>query len=43
MHQLTLPLPTLRPEGIARCFWGELITNPTLDAHTHTAHRQTAA
>ncbi|MGV7218698.1 hypothetical protein [Bradyrhizobium sp. UFLA05-112] len=39
---LALPLPTQRPEGIARCFCGELIKNPTLDERIHTIHRQTA-
>ncbi|MET4241306.1 hypothetical protein [Bradyrhizobium sp. RT10b] len=43
MHALALPLPTQRPEGIARCFCGEVVTNATLDAHISNAHRLTAA
>ena len=43
MHDLALPLPTQRPEGIARCFCGEVITNPTLHDHVRTAHHLTAA
>lgn len=43
MHDLALPLPTQRPEGIARCFCGEVVTTCTLDAHVRTAHRLTAA
>lgn len=43
MHDLALPLPTQRAEGIARCFCGEVVTNRTLDAHVRTTHRLTAA
>lgn len=43
MHDLALPLPTQRPEGVARCFCGEVVTNPTLEIHVRTAHRLTAA
>ncbi|RZN01686.1 hypothetical protein CWO91_33030 [Bradyrhizobium genosp. SA-3] len=43
MHDLALPLPAQRPEGIARCFCGEVVTTPTLDSHIRTAHRLTAA
>jgi hypothetical protein len=43
MHALALPLPTQRPEGVARCFCGEVVTNSTLDAHVHAAHRLNAA
>jgi hypothetical protein len=39
MHDLVLPLPTQRPDGIARCFCGEVVTNPTLDSHIRVAHR----
>ena len=43
MHDLALPLPTQRPEGIARCFCGEVVTNASPDAHVRTAHRLNAA
>ncbi|MCP1761929.1 hypothetical protein [Bradyrhizobium japonicum] len=43
MHDLALPMPTQRPEGIARCFCGEVITSPTLDAHIRATHRTIAA
>jgi hypothetical protein len=33
MHALALPLPAQRPEGIARCFCGEVVTSPTIDSH----------
>jgi hypothetical protein len=39
MHDLALPLPTQRPEGIARCFCGEVVTNPVLESHIRSAHR----
>ncbi len=43
MHDLALPLPTQRADGIAHCFCGEVVTNRTMDAHILSAHRQTAA
>lgn len=43
MHALKLQLPTQRPEGIARCFCGEVIYIRTLDAHVQITHRLTAA
>jgi hypothetical protein len=39
MHDLALPLPTQRPEGIARCFCGEVVTSPVLESHIRSAHR----
>jgi hypothetical protein len=30
MHRLALALPTQRPDGIARCFCGEMVTTRTL-------------
>jgi hypothetical protein len=43
MHALALSLPTQRPDGIARCFCGEVVTNATMDAQISNAHRLTAA
>jgi hypothetical protein len=43
MHDLALPLPTQRPEGIASCFCGEVLTTRTLDDHVRISHRLTAA
>lgn len=42
-HDLALPLPTQRAEGVARCFCGEVVTTHSLDAHVRIAHRLTAA
>lgn len=39
MHDLALPLPTQRAEGIARCFCGEVVSTHTLDSHVRAAHR----
>ncbi|WP_051334952.1 hypothetical protein [Bradyrhizobium sp. Ai1a-2] len=39
MHDLHLPLPTQRPDGVARCFCGEVITSATMDNHVLGAHR----
>ncbi|WP_152535619.1 hypothetical protein [Bradyrhizobium sp. Ai1a-2] len=39
MHDLHLPLPTQRPDGVARCFCGEAITSATMDDHVLGAHR----
>lgn len=33
MHDLALPLPTQKLEGIARCFCGAVVSNRTIDAH----------
>ncbi len=38
MHDLALPLPTQRAEGISRCFCGDAVSIRTLDAHVRTAH-----
>ncbi|RZM94767.1 hypothetical protein CWO91_39140 [Bradyrhizobium genosp. SA-3] len=43
MHELAMPLPSQRPEGIARCFCGEVVTSRTIDSHILAAHRLTAA
>lgn len=42
MHDLAMPLPTQRPEGVARCFCGEVVSTPTIDAHVRVVHRLTA-
>ncbi|MHC2279979.1 hypothetical protein ACVME8_006622 [Bradyrhizobium diazoefficiens] len=43
MHRMALPLPTQRPDGVARCLCGEVVSNRTVDSHILAAHRQTAA
>ena len=39
MHDQGLPLPTQRPDGVAQCFRGEVITIATVDDHVLAAHR----
>ncbi|MGY8662561.1 hypothetical protein Q3C01_09360 [Bradyrhizobium sp. UFLA05-109] len=43
MHDLALPLPTQRLEGIARCFCGEIIMIPTLLDHVRITHHLTTS